>query len=387
MIAFQSLLRPAFGRGLVIAGILSLGGPALAGSPWIEVRSEHFTVLTTAAERPAREWTLAMEQFVSSLRSALGDTGRRSPVTVLLFNKEREFRLYKPMENGKPQDVNGFFVRARDISIIAESLSARSTEARRLIQHETVHWYVSGRVGTLPLWLDEGLAETYSTFEMLDREHGVFGNPIDGYPETLRTRHVQPLSPIVNASRGSLIFNDFTGRHTTRLFYVESWALVHSLVFGDLSGGNRLDKYVQRALQGGPPDEAFRAEIGDYGEVEEGLRRYVAADSYRRVTVAVPSADIERSLRASPAKPAEVELALGSLLLAVGRIDAAEPHFRRSLALAAPPGAARAWEGLSQISLLRGDFPEAKVDLRKAVAAGSTSDWVAQEIAALARLR
>ena len=53
---------------------------------------------------------------------------------------------------------------------------------RRTIFHEGVHWFLSGTKTRNPVWLDEGLAEVFSTFRA-EKDRAAWGQAI---PEHFR---------------------------------------------------------------------------------------------------------------------------------------------------------------------------------------------------------
>jgi tetratricopeptide (TPR) repeat protein len=370
------------GRPLVrfaALSVLAAGFARAAEDVWLKVATEHFTILTPTGEHVARKWAIELEQFRRGLQSTVPvPVERLRPVTVVLFKENRAMEPFAPLENGKPLKIGGFFVRANDVNTIMLSLARNDTETRHVIFHEAVHWHLSAREGYMPLWLSEGLAEVYATFESPNAKSYAFGAGFEPHVTRLREESLLPLPKLVGIGRDSLLYNEGT---RTSIFYAQSWAFVHFLLFGENSPGRAA---VQRYLELLPvvrsADDAFLTAFGaDYATLEQQLRRYITSGRYHKHVYARSTDEMARHLKVRPAAPADIELAQGSLLLGARSPEEAEPYLGRAASLA--PSDARAWELLGNIAVRRRDFATALVVLTKALAAGSTSYLVYHNLA------
>ena len=350
-----------------------------AEETWVKAVTDHFTILTTEGENVARKWAIELEQFRRGLQTAVPVPAERlRPVTVVLFRNARAMEPYVPLEGGKPAKIGGFFVRANDINTIMLSASRNAAETRRVIFHEAVHWHLSAREGFVPLWLGEGLAEVYATFELPNARSYAFGAPMEDHISLLREESLLPLPKLLGIGRDSLLYNEVT---RSGIFYAQSWALVHFLLFGEKAPGRAA---VQRYLELLPvvrsADDAFLSAFGaDYAALEVQLRRYIAGGSYHKHVYSRSTADITRMVKFGRAGPADVAVAKGSLLLGARSADEAEPYLGQAAELA--PLDPRPWELLGHIAVDRKDFPTALSVLSKAAAAGSTSYLVYYNLA------
>ena len=371
---------------LLAWAILLAAGAASAGAEgvWTCVQSAHFSVLTPAGEAHAAAWAVAMEQFYQAMNAGLGRKNPPSPppVTVVLFRRDRDFAPYRPLEHGRPARLGGFFIRADDINVIALSLDGENAELQRTIQHETVHWYFSTRGRPLPPWLEEGLAEAYSTFHRADATHGVFGEPIPAHLRLLRRQGLVPLEQLVATKRGAIEYNETL---RTGIFYAESWLFAHFLIFGgDSEPGQNLGRYEAALDRGMDPAEAFRRCLGSGGpDLMAKLQNYLNNQNFRHAVVPIDGGEIARSLHSRPARPGEVELALGSILLATRSEAEAEAHLQRAIELL--PGEPRPWECLGQLDLVY-SHPEAAARAYAQAADFGSTNYRAFYNFALARL-
>jgi hypothetical protein len=354
------------------------GGRCLAADgPWICVQSPHFTVLTQASVGHAHEWAMTMEQFYRGMNAMFHARGPQPPrVTVVLFKDNDDFDKYKPLENGKPAELAGFFLRGDGLSIMALGLDDQSDEVRRTIQHEAVHWYFSTRGIPLPLWLEEGVAEVYSTFDMIDDNTCRFGEVVGSHLSFLTQVQLLPVRRLVRLPRSAIQYNETI---RTGIVYAESWALAHYLIFGNdarISGrAGGLNRYVGSLFAGPPTEQDFVNAFGfNYAQADERLHDYIWDGQYHEFQFKLPSADVERTLLSFPASPGEIDLAMGSLLFGNRSPAEGEPLLRR--AAAEMPRDPRPWQLLGETALRDSRFSEAADDFKKAVAAGAGDYFV-----------
>lgn len=358
------------------ARLLALGlavsvaaAPAVRAAPterWLKASYPEFTVVTTLNPKEAEAWAREFAQFLAALRAFFGDNRRPLPaLTIVVFARERDFRAYHPKfdADGKPQAVDGFFSRHESWSVAG--LRARvSDETRRIIFHEGLHWYLSTTRTRNPVWLEEGLAEVFSTFRV-DGNHAEWGRAIEAHVLELRLRKPLPLERLLFTAQGEVFGND---RVRTGLVYAQSWAFVHFLVFGKHEIPRRgIEDYIEAISAGRNLDKAFRESFGrSYAEMDQVLQRYLDGGSYyvRRQPlspVAPPTV--------GPAAAFEVEDALGRLAFAGRNWQLAATHGRAAIA-AAPPDP-RGHELLAIALDEQGDAEGARAEFAAAVERGT----------------
>ncbi|MDO8539449.1 MAG: DUF1570 domain-containing protein [Opitutaceae bacterium] len=247
---------------------------------WSKITTDHFTILTPASEAVARTWTVELEEFRRGLQHLVPvAAGRVRPVTVVLFRQDRAMEPYLPREKGHPARLGGLFVRANDVNTIMLSLARDAAETRRVIFHEAAHWHFSALDGAMPLWLGEGLAELYATFQLLEGSRYSFGAAIPEHVRQLQHTRLLPLAQLLSIDRESLLYNEGT---RATIFYAESWAFVHYLFHGENSPGRgSVARYLKLLEAGRGAEDAFREGFGgNYAALEEQVRRYVRSGRY-----------------------------------------------------------------------------------------------------------
>src|SRR5215475_12693154 len=115
------------------------------------------------------------------------------------------------------------------------------------------------------------------------------------------------------------------------MFYAESWATVHYLLFG--AEGKRRNQFTQllAALSRGEPfedsfGEAFQT---DYGTLEDEVREYIRKWTSWPMMKFTSRENLQvdvRSMTTSTLSEGETEFYLGDLLLHLNRLAEAETH-------------------------------------------------------------
>jgi hypothetical protein len=99
-----------------------------------------------------------------------------------------------------------------------------------------VHLLVSHRNWNPPPWLNEGLAEFYSTLAV-KRDSVQVGAAIPGVLESLKRTDILPLKQLFAVNDKSPYYNE---TDKANVFYSSAWALTHMLTFSP--------KYSQNSL-------------------------------------------------------------------------------------------------------------------------------------------
>lgn len=355
--------------------------PAAAGDDWIELRTPSFVTLTNAGERKGREIALGFERFRAAMQMLRPQAIQQAPVPtlILIFKSDDSFDPYKPVpEKGRGQLLGLFQQSQLGNYILINGYPARGS-ALPVVYHEYAHSVTHASFTDLPLWLDEGLAEFYSTFEV-ERGELLVGKPVADHLRTLREKSFVPLQRLFAVDHAS---PEYQEGERVGMFYAESWLVLHYLMLG---GPERLQKtraFLDGIQRGETPDVSFRGAFGyGFDQLEKDLRGYVNARTfpYARTPQGEAGPEPQVAVRAVPR--GESLLALGSsLALRAGDPAAA----RRQLEAAAAEGVADAWGMLGFVEERAGHDAAAAELYAKAVAAGA-SRAVTLMLAARARL-
>jgi len=353
-------------RAAMIFLAAAAGLHAARSETWLRVSTPELTVITPLNAKDATTWASEFAQYVAALRGFFGHTrAKLTPLTVVVFARERDFEHYYPRlgPGGKPQRVDGYFSRHDSWAVVG--LTARvSDETRRTIFHEGVHWFLSGTDTRNPVWLEEGLAEVFSTFRA-EKDRAEWGRAIPEHVTVLRASDVLPVEKLLYTAQADVFGRDEVH---TGIIYAESWAFVHFLIFGQHDIPRKaIASYAEAFSSGVHPDAAFRQAFGrTYSDMDRLLEKYLEGGKY--FVARTPLAPVAAPT-VQPASKIDVENALGRLALAGDRHDQAAAHARAAIAAAADDP--RGHELLGFALDAAGERESALLEYRGAIAHGS----------------
>src|ERR1043165_1636905 len=150
---------------LLLVLFLALPAPVAAQTrnSWRSVRTNNLFVIGNADAEKLRQVAVWLQFF----HSAFGRLVSRNvvdasvPTTVIVFRDDASFIPFKPLYNGRPLNLAGFFQPGEDVNYIAMSLDARLRDPYSVAFHEYIHLHLRDNVPQAPVWLNEGLAEFY----------------------------------------------------------------------------------------------------------------------------------------------------------------------------------------------------------------------------------
>lgn len=354
---------------LVCASLLLCTRAGAAANNWRRVRSENFVVVSNASEAEARRSASRLEELRAIFSRLQGHDGFdvSLPVTVIIFQNDGDYEFFKPTYRGDlRRDVAGYFLSGPDINYITLSLDT-GRDPHSVLFHEYVHALVRNNYAGVPLWLNEGLAQYYSEFELSkDRRQVSLGRQLTHRLDALAREEFLPLETLLSVEASSAHYQQHD-KHP--VFYAQSWALVHYLL-SDATGARQaqLARYLELVGAGTAVEESFRAAFKvDFGRMESELRAYARAAHYRErsETFAAPVPLLDAKLDSRTLTDSEVQATLGDLLLHAGRTDDAEEYLAR--ALKSDAALAPAHSSLGLLRLKEDRLSEARAHLERAI--------------------
>ncbi|HBB88327.1 MAG TPA: hypothetical protein DC047_11990 [Blastocatellia bacterium] len=288
------------------------------------------------------------------------------PTTVFVFKSNSAYEPFKPQYRGKTKsNVAGYFLSRPEGNYITLTTDRELGDPYHIIFHEYFHFLVGNNLRRAPVWLNEGLAEFYSTFETRENDKKVrIGSPIIYHLQALNVYPLLPLKTLLEVKPSSTHYND---SFLAGIFYAESWALVHYLMFGNKARQGQLIQFISRLNSGLSLEENFRQSFQtDYNKLQRELDLYVQRRAYPVAEAAfVNPADLDESIKVSQLTDADVQYYLGDLWLQLGRFEDAEARLQKALDL--QPGLASAQISLARIRIWQKRLPEAKKLLESAM--------------------
>ena len=355
-----------------------------AGRPWTLVRGPHLTVIGQQSPPALQRIAIELEQFRAVLGGLIQNAQRPLPLPthVYVFETRKELQPFLPLRNHRVASLAGYFHHDGDVNDIALALEGYD-ESATIVFHEYAHLLVRNAARSIPVWLNEGLAEYYSTYALEaggTRAH--IGRPIAHHVERLRGQFL-PLSQLIAVDTASALYNEGERRS---IFYAEAWALTHYLMVEMPKGPAAINTYATAVAGGRQPDAAFREAFGMAPpDFERELRRYVQRSTFRATVFAFPqSVHVDPPDAGRGLSPADAAAWLGDLQRRVGRRQEAATRIEAAAAAAPAAPMPQLALGLLRIEEERAD--EAWAAFERAVAL-APQDFFAQYAYGVSRLR
>lgn len=259
---------------------------------WKRLRSEHFVAAGNAGYVDMRRVLLELEGFRRALAGSIPALRQAPPVPtiVVVFRDDRAFAPFKPKdERGRRRDtIAGYFLSAPGANYMAVAMHRDVSRTFHYLFHEYTHHIVRRLMPSAPPWLNEGLAELYSTFQARPQEgYGLLGLPPINRLATLRRGDLLPLRDVLTLGDAELAK---AGPDRSAAFYAQAWALVHYLQLAD-GGAHRagVARLLDGLRSGTALEPAVQSAFG-FGieELERRLRAYGHSGTFPRLRVDDP---------------------------------------------------------------------------------------------------
>jgi len=351
--------------------------PAFAADKWLRIQTKNFLLVGSASESEIRRAGRTLEEFRAAMAMSFPrmDQTASVPTTILVFRNDESFKPFKPVSKNPATNVIAFFQPGEDVNYIALTAAPASPA---VVLHEYAHFLLRDNIGGLPLWVSEGLAEAYSTFELNGRGNEfTIGRAPEQHVATFSTpQQFIPIKRLLEIQPGSPEYNEETRQG---MFYAESWAMVHYLVFGPAAKRRSQFANLLTAIsKGGSFEDAWgEAFQTDYGTIEEEVREYIRKRN-SWPTMKVQSRDTlqvdVRSINVATLTEGDSEFYLGDLLLHLNRLSDAEPHL--TSATTKSPNLVPAQASLAVLRVRQKRYDDALALLKKAVEADSKNAMV-----------
>src|SRR5215510_4312036 len=139
---------------------------------WVQVSSDTYIVRSSAGEERAKRVLKELEAF----HQLIGTQAFRNaelpelPIEVLLVGDEGTLKELEPEYNGRKISVAGYYQRGQDRDFIVLSGRVFPETLTSVVYHELTHYFLARALASRPTWLNEGLAEYFSTAEIRNDE-------------------------------------------------------------------------------------------------------------------------------------------------------------------------------------------------------------------------
>jgi len=291
---------------LALSAVPALARPA---ATWAGCDTPHFAIYTTDPQNRSEDFLHRLDtarRYFEQTGWAARDANPR--VEILAFASDKEYDSYRLNPSAfafYQRTSQGDYIVMRDLDPDHYSVAV----------HEYTHFVVEHAGLNLPLWLNEGIADFYSTVESR-QDQALIGLPPAGREDALRGRHWIDWATLAAVDRDSAYYQQ---PEKMFLFYSQSWAMVHMLTL-DPRYAAGFPKFLAAISAGATAADAFTSIYHQtLQQAGEELKRYVAA---KKLVGLLTNVD----LRVSPLPTRSIADAEKCAQFALAEVQAANPE-------------------------------------------------------------
>lgn len=234
---------------------------------------------------------------------------------IISFRSERDYRDFRVRPN-----ANAYYAASEREAYI---VMPEAEPAKLAIgAHEYAHYFFHAAGLKLPAWMDEGLAEFFSTVRITNRSC-TLGGFLPARLQTLDRYKWLPLGELLEFSETA---PPLKSREETDIFYAESWALIDLLISAPEYAPHFRD-LITTLNRGTPGAQALTAIFGKSVDAISGdLRARVHDRSFAVASYpAIPQNNVP--LEISKLSETQSRMLLAELLVAEGQLQRAESFY------------------------------------------------------------
>lgn len=357
----------------IAALLLMATASQAAENRWRLLSSGRWELYTDAGEQAGAAILLQLlEMQAVFAQVALKLPESAPPVRVVVYRNDQDFKLLR-----RHAGTRGLFQSSRERDYIL--LLQTGEETARAARHEYVHLVMHHTTGPMPAWLEEGLAEYFSTLRQRSGRVMV-GEPIRTHQRTLASADWLKPNQMMSLRTDS---PSMAEPGQAPLFYAQSWGLTHLLMQAP-DAAARVQRFGEFQGNGVEQSTAFRLAFGRTMEAALGeLSSAVATELFpaAEAPMHAPAGLATRNSR--EVSEVESRVLRADVLLAAGR---------QAEALQMVKDSARQWPNepaavaaLGYLAMRQADYAAARNYLEQAVKLGDRQASTFFELAMLTR--
>lgn len=342
-------------------------------SKWIRLTSQHFEMYSSADERKSADTLTYFEQVRDFfMRASPVRMAGEFPVRIIAFKDQAEMRTYAPNPSVAAYYAPGPL---RD-SIV---MGTPSSENYPVTVHEYVHLVVRHSGLHIPLWLNEGWADVYSSLKPV-KDGVAVGDLIPRYMPILSSAQWFTLEELQAVNNKSPEYNESS---RTGMFYAESWALAHMLYLSPDYKAT-FGRFVNTINRGSSLAEALQLAFHKTpNQVLSDLQGYLSRKKLYGSVFLSPLQKNDEPPVVAPVATWDTNLMLADLQFASNHQAAAALAYQQLQK--DDPKRPEAFAGAGYMAVQSGDKATARAQFRKAFDLGSEDPQLCMQLATLDR--
>jgi TonB family protein len=288
---------------------------------WIQVSSDTYIVKSSAGEERAKRVLKELEGFHQLIGSTLVFRNTQLPelpIEVLLIGDEPTLKELEPEYNGRKVPVAGYFQAGPDRDFIVLSGRVFPETLTSVVYHELTHYFIARGLRSRPTWLNEGLAEYFSTAEIRDDEISLGAVSLDRL-QLLKTTTPLPLKDFFAVDSTSPYYNESS---KASVYYAQAWAFMHYMMHGEHAA--RFREYLS-ALQKADADLLQHLRVSER-DLDLGFQNYLRASIQRPTRSVVKTASDDTTIHTESIPDAEAQMSIAEIFLSRGQLPEARRH-------------------------------------------------------------
>ena len=234
---------------------------------WFEARTIYFHTYSCGPTQEVAKLAGRLEQFRETYATLAGTQAVASPpIIVLAFPDHASLKPFLQLYHGQPANLAGFFSRGSDENLIVLSLADTAEGSLQTIFHEYAHLLFRRNEQVWPLWLKEGMADIYSTFEVAGPHTARIGKPPELYLRLLERQPLMSLEKLFAVNHDSPEYNEREMRYLEQAIRLGSQSYLAHYAYAR-------EKF---RLTAKAPDAYGRLEKEQASEIEAELEKSLA---------------------------------------------------------------------------------------------------------------
>ncbi len=232
--------------------------------PSAELRSKHYRILSDLSQDESRVYCAHLDLIYEEYARRLSSLAQRAPEIpfVLMFAKEQDYLSVLRNTYGVNATGSGgmFFITPEGAALAFFIEGLPRSRVFHVVQHEGFHQYAHSRfVGTLPPWLNEGLAEYFGEALVIDGRLIVgqaSPEPVAAIKAAIEAGTTIDFLRLLTMTSDEWNANVRAGSAAVQ--YMQSWSMVQFLSWAENSRyAGAFEGYLRRIHAGMPSERAF----------------------------------------------------------------------------------------------------------------------------------